>query len=525
MKATSSYESRFISDVEQIEFIASDVENIVHSLEGWLAQLSTDLHLNRLIGAGLSQRSALVYEASAIDRIFEQSAQRWALQWARLKPAQALSDSFHNNVVLLVFGKFNAGKSSFCNFLADRFADYGKSTEYFRIEAGNIVSTSKPFHEGATETTASLQGVRLSGKLILLDTPGLHSVTPENAALTQRFTESADAVLWLTSSTAPGQVQELNELSRELHRNKPLLPIVTRSDVFEEDEVGGEIRKVLCNKSERNRGEQEHDVKIRAEEKLAALHVPGALLKAPISVSAHMARQSGESASALQEAGFERLYAALGEIIEPALAYKRRKAAETFLHHIEENVLATLCCEILPLISELDAAAKSAIAQLETKIEKLNKAVWRSIAPILPRLLDMYSSNRDIESICADLSKSLFAAYVSGANDILSDYEVTPSASLTRIRLITEKGFYLIENEVETDLDKRQGHAEIDYQRLYAALSSAVHERLLKQSRVLNDECQAFVRQLIEATIRLEMCLKSHEQRFFRLKQDFRSRK
>jgi hypothetical protein len=29
----------------------------------------------------------------------------------------------------------------------------------------------------------------------MLDTPGLHSVTPENAALTQRFTDSADGVL------------------------------------------------------------------------------------------------------------------------------------------------------------------------------------------------------------------------------------------------------------------------------------------------------------------------------------------
>ncbi|WP_250530521.1 dynamin family protein, partial [Caballeronia sp. ATUFL_F1_KS4A] len=78
-----------------------------------------------------------------------------------------------------------------------------------------------------------LQGVRLAGKLVLVDTPGLHSVTPENAVLTQRFTDSADGVLWLTSSTSPGQVQELDELGRELHRNKPLLPVVTRSDVYE----------------------------------------------------------------------------------------------------------------------------------------------------------------------------------------------------------------------------------------------------------------------------------------------------
>nr|WP_187630813.1 hypothetical protein [Paraburkholderia sp. UCT31] len=41
-------------------------------------------------------------------------------------------------------------------------------------------------------------------------------MTPDNAALTRRFTDSADGVLWLTSSTLPGQVQELDELVREL---------------------------------------------------------------------------------------------------------------------------------------------------------------------------------------------------------------------------------------------------------------------------------------------------------------------
>ncbi|MFX5595216.1 dynamin family protein, partial [Acinetobacter baumannii] len=83
-----------------------------------------------------------------------------------------------------------------------------------------------------------------------LDTPGLHSATGENAALTQRFLDSADAVLWLTSSTSPGQVQELDELARELRRGKPLLPVLTRSDVIDEDEVDGRIVKCLRNKSD-----------------------------------------------------------------------------------------------------------------------------------------------------------------------------------------------------------------------------------------------------------------------------------
>ena len=49
--------------------------------------------------------------------------------------------------------------------------------------------------------------MELGLRLVFLDSPGLHSVTDKNGELTRRFTDSADAVLWLTPSTSPGQVQ------------------------------------------------------------------------------------------------------------------------------------------------------------------------------------------------------------------------------------------------------------------------------------------------------------------------------
>src|SRR5690625_7633165 len=88
--------------------------------------------------------------------------------------------------------------------------------------------------------------------MLLLDTPGLHSLTAENAALTRQFLESADGMLWLSSSTSPGQVQELDTLALELRRRKPLLPVITRSDFIDEDIVGDEIVKVVCNKTARS---------------------------------------------------------------------------------------------------------------------------------------------------------------------------------------------------------------------------------------------------------------------------------
>lgn len=60
--------------------------------------------------------------------------------------------------VLLVFGKINAGKSAFCNLLAERFIAHGATARYFRLEAGCVVDMPEPFEEGATETTSRIQG-------------------------------------------------------------------------------------------------------------------------------------------------------------------------------------------------------------------------------------------------------------------------------------------------------------------------------------------------------------------------------
>ena len=49
--------------------------------------------------------------------------------------------------MLLVFGKFNAGKSSLCNFLASRFAAQGRAVQYFHLESGRIVETAEPLRE------------------------------------------------------------------------------------------------------------------------------------------------------------------------------------------------------------------------------------------------------------------------------------------------------------------------------------------------------------------------------------------
>ncbi|EEA02517.1 conserved hypothetical protein [Burkholderia sp. H160] len=523
MKADASHEQRFLAEADAFDFTAEDIDALLHALNDWLAKLNAELRTDGLTWDGLREMSALAIEADTINTRLRDSTHAWMQQWSNLEAAQHLADYFDDQALLLVFGKFNAGKSSFCNFLAERFAAHNRSVQYFHVDAGRVVETSEPFTEGATETTSRLQGVRFGAKLVLLDTPGLHSVTPENAALTQRFTDSADGVLWLTSSTSPGQVQELDELGRELHRNKPLLPVVTRSDEYEEDEVDGELVKCLRNKSAPRRALQEHDIKVRAEDKLVAMGVDKALLKPPVSISAYVAREAGQTAAAMSDAGFERLYAALLDITGPALAYKRRKRAEVLLHHLEENVLGSLQSDVLPLLAGLGESSRAELAKLEQQQEQLANAVWRGIVPTLPALLDTHAAKHDVVGLCNALSQSIFELFGREADRLLGDYLIEPDASLAQIRLDDDAGFDDVVIERADANGPVSEVAGVDFGRLHTALSHAIRECVLSLSVHAAQRCRGSIAHLTKLARRLEESLATHEERLLDLKSQVRS--
>lgn len=463
-------EQRLLAHADAAAWGAADLADMLRQLDSWLDALHCSLDAGLALPPGLQPASALARQAAAVNQLLQDCRARWARQWAALQPAQMLADDFDSRLMLLVFGKFNAGKSSLCNFLAERFAAHGRAVRFFHLEAGRIVETGERLHEGATETTARLQGVCLGERLVLLDTPGLHSVTPENAALTQRFTDSADGVLWLTSSTSPGQVQALHDLARELRRSKPLLPVLTRSDVIEEDEMDGEIRKCLHNKTPANRALQEADVAARARDKLVLMGVDPRLLQAPVSISVHAARAQGQTAAALEDAGFARLYAALLDMLEPAQAYKQRKPVEVRLHHLQENVLGAIEAEVLPTIGSLQTALAQEQGRLQQLKPQMLRAAWREIAPELPALME--ESAADLPALCAAVSRLAGDGMRGQMQAALADYALPgPPANDTAISLPTV--------------------APDDHERLHAALQEALRERLDAAFTALLEQCGA----------------------------------
>ncbi len=475
------HEQQFMARIEALQWEAGDVQATLQALDDWLDRLSTMLLAGPLRWPGLQDGHALAAAAQEIHARLQQDVSDWHGRRQELSATQALAELLGHSAIFLVFGKFNAGKSSLCNFVADRFAARGQAVEHFGIEAGRIVPLAGArFQEGSTETTATLQGVRLGRKLVLLDTPGLHSATPQNAALTQRFTDSADAVLWLTSSASPGQVQELDELARELHRGKPLQPVLTRSDFFEEDEVAGEIVRVLRNKTPGNRALQEADVRQRGRDKLARLGVPPELLLAPVSVSVHAARDPQPTAQALGAAGFDRLWAALQQIVGRAQGYKQRKSAEIVLHHAEECVLQGLASGAAPLLAALQQTIDVERAALPGKQAALISQVWRDVIPALPELLERHAQSGDAHAVRTQAQSLLEDAFAQAAPRALAGY--AGAAALAAPLQLVENARYERIGEGRA--------AVIDPTRLHAALEQAIHALLSDSAAQALQPCQ-----------------------------------
>jgi len=184
----------------------------------------------------------------------------------------SLRKDFDDSLLIYVYGKVKAGKSSLGNYLA-----YGHSRpeasvidnanprpEFFLRESTGV--TEKITAEGmreqrcfgvdVVEATSSIQGFRLPG-MTWIDSPGIHSVNTENGKLASDYVASADLVVFLSNSSSPGRSSDQDELRELLGKRKRLMVLITGSDEIEDDENElGEIVSVRRMKSEKDRSDQ-----------------------------------------------------------------------------------------------------------------------------------------------------------------------------------------------------------------------------------------------------------------------------
>ncbi|MBE3670832.1 hypothetical protein BOO25_18045 [Vibrio navarrensis] len=386
---------KFNSDFKYISDKEQDLVAIKSALVAELTQA------DQFSGKQINEQHPLFKLATQLKSSIYQGVLSWDAKLEEASPMRALSEQFADRVILLVFGKVNAGKSSFCNYLTNLFSP--EQIKRFCFEDGKVKYFEGAFAEGVTETTAQIQGVELGSNLVLLDSPGLHSIVDENGDLTRRYTDSADAILWLTPSSSPGQVQELQDLKLELEKKKPLQPVITKSDVLVEDwcdEAQDLIQKVE-NKSAQVRQLQQEDVHSR----VTAL---GGVddLKEAVSVSVHAYKTlTATSENALQEAGLQTLFERLVVIVNEANQYKVVKAKRQMINFLDGEVLHSLNENVLPQVQELQQLLAKTTHNLRQKQNVLSSQILDNVLCEVPLIVDKHMNNRDKEAISRELNQ------------------------------------------------------------------------------------------------------------------------
>ena len=368
----------------------------------------------------IADSSDLSNSINQLKKSIQEAINSWDQKLSDLRPMQQLSEQYADRVIFLIFGKVNTGKSSFANFITEQFPPDQIKRFYFENGEVHYFQNNQRFAEGVTETTATIQGVELGKNFVLLDSPGLHSVTAENGALTQQFIDGTDAVLWLTPSTSPGQTQELNDLKIELEKGKPLQPVITRSDLLEEDycERTDDIITIVKNKTPENRQLQEKDVLERLSK------IPGiSSVKKPISISVHAYIKGGKTPIALQEAGLTSLLAEMVALVDEAKRYKvEQKAKQQMIEFLDKKILESLECEIKHNIDSLSKKSKESIDKLNQQKELLVKKLSRDISCKIPDIINKHKHTKNTQAIVDELNQIIANEVDNALQQVLSEF-------------------------------------------------------------------------------------------------------
>ncbi|MEZ8375349.1 dynamin family protein [Vibrio cyclitrophicus] len=398
----TTQDNPFLVALSEFKVGINDVSNKEDQLNNIKSQLVEKLtQAEKFNDETINDKHALYQLANEIKLSVNTKVKQWDKKLSDASPMRALSEQFSDRVILLVFGKVNAGKSSFSNYIADLFNP--SEVKRFFFDKGEVKYFDGQFAEGVTETTAQIQGVELGSNLVLLDSPGLHSIVNENGDLTRRYTDSADAVLWLTSSSSPGQVQELEDLKLELEKKKPLQPVLTKSDKMEEDwcDEADDLVQTLFNKTAEVRKAQEDDVFSRVKD-LGEVEK----LKTAVSVSVHAyKKQHEQNPNALEESGLTELFKRLANIVDEANVYKVSKAQQQMVNFLNGEVLKPMDQNILPKVLELQTSLQEMTENLRFKQNNLSSQILDNVLCEVPLIVDKHMGSRDKKALGHDVNK------------------------------------------------------------------------------------------------------------------------
>jgi predicted GTPase len=332
----------------------------------------------------------------------------------------AFRKGFTDSLVVFVLGKVKAGKSSLGNYMAygrsnpEGMSITGTTPHFFTAamaqgaehQAETVAGQGGYFCVGARETTKSIQGFRIPG-LTWVDSPGLHSVTPENGALASDYADVADLIVYPMHTGNPGRTGDLAEIRGLLRAKKRFLVVITQCDRPEEDEApDGTIVQLWVMKDRATRQGQIDYVR-------HAVAAGGdAILSDILSLSVRYAETHENNPVAIEESGIADFFRLLTEIARSEGVRHKRETPSRNLDHFVDLVLGAdadgsplSVARVRAGLSDLEKKLAAAAAELDRRASRAVAAVFGRIGPVVAEQITRHAGDKNqvgFERACTD---------------------------------------------------------------------------------------------------------------------------
>jgi len=423
---------KFYDSLKDIEIINSDLEdkrkelkNKVYAYNKKIQKISIDKNLE-------NQNKEIGELVNFTLNILKESSKKWVKNFDSILEKEKFRSDLENYFIIIVFGKVNAGKSSLGNFIAQN-SPKSEQVSFFKYDkAGNKKIIQKLeeieddlFDTNNLECTVEIQGFKLNA-MAWVDTPGLGSMTPENGKLAKEYIQSADYIIYPTSSDAYLQADEIFQLQELFEKNKKVTICITKSDKFErkKDKNGhyikenGKIAKFRTNKTLENRLTQEKDAKKRLEEIIpnSSESILGDILS--ISVTTAKLGLENNDVELFENSNIPKFYELVTKVVKEKASKLKSETPYNGLKSFIDNDVLGVTDKPNPLtikvirekIDDLDKNITENLTQFDTLISNTKSDLSREIEVIVAKYyieIDKYNSEEMFKKIDKEIADNI----------------------------------------------------------------------------------------------------------------------
>ena len=346
-----------------------------------------------------------------------------------------------DSLLVFVYAKVKAGKSSLGNYVAyghgDPDADLIRSVNetslqptFFMKDAANSTEVEQKnkalqargkFSVGALETTTEIQGFHLPG-LTWVDSPGLHSVTPENGELSKSYADAADLIIYPMNSGEPGRASDLIEIANLLHARKAFVVVISRCDKVKVDfdDEGKKITKRLMKEPKDRQDQIDYVSKVIAEANMETR----TLLDADVmTISVTFAQENGSDPAMLRESGMSGLFEKLTRLTNTH-GINLKKAAplnnfRTFVDMVLDGELSVT--NLRDDLKTLEGSINRQRTSLAQKQQAVTGRVMLDLDLAIEQEVMRQRVNRDVKALSLACSKIVQDIVIRHTTEVLNE--------------------------------------------------------------------------------------------------------